>query len=106
MLLWVRLLSQHKKSLAVAARELQFSSQCIFKIPSYFVLLMFAEHFRGQFDKRQVAVKRILPESFTLADREVDLLRQSDEHPNVIRYFCMVSCACVYILLCAMHNGT
>ena len=53
-------------------------------------------HFRGQFDKRQVAVKRILPECFTLADREVDLLRQSDEHPNVIRYFCMVSCVCVY----------
>ena len=46
---------------------------------------------RGQFDKRPVAVKRILPECFTLADREVDLLRQSDEHPNVIRYFCMVS---------------
>ena len=53
-------------------------------------------YFRGQFDKRQVAVKRILPECFTLADREVDLLRQSDEHPNVIRYFCMVSCVCLY----------
>ena len=60
---------------------------------------MFDTHFRGQFDKRQVAVKRILPESFTLADREVDLLRQSDEHPNVVRYFCMVCCACVYNLV-------
>ena len=43
---------------------------------------------RGQFDNRQVAVKRILPECFSFADREVQLLRESDEHPNVIRYFC------------------
>lgn len=44
--------------------------------------------FRGQFDNRPVAVKRILPECFSFADREVQLLRESDEHPNVIRYFC------------------
>lgn len=45
--------------------------------------------FRGQFDNRNVAVKRLLPECFTVADREVCLLRESDQHPNVIRYFCM-----------------
>uniref|UniRef100_A0A672LY02 Serine/threonine-protein kinase/endoribonuclease IRE1 n=1 Tax=Sinocyclocheilus grahami TaxID=75366 RepID=A0A672LY02_SINGR len=44
--------------------------------------------YRGQFDNRPVAVKRILPECFSFADREVQLLRESDEHPNVIRYFC------------------
>lgn len=44
--------------------------------------------FRGMFDNRDVAVKRLLPECFTFADREVSLLRESDEHPNVIRYFC------------------
>ncbi|KAG8446071.1 hypothetical protein GDO86_013807 [Hymenochirus boettgeri] len=44
--------------------------------------------YRGQFDNRDVAVKRILPECFSFADREVQLLRESDEHPNVIRYFC------------------
>ncbi|KAI4822421.1 hypothetical protein KUCAC02_007972, partial [Chaenocephalus aceratus] len=44
--------------------------------------------YRGQFDNRAVAVKRILPECFSFADREVQLLRESDEHPNVIRYFC------------------
>lgn len=43
---------------------------------------------RGVFDNRDVAVKRILPECFSFADREVQLLRESDEHPNVIRYFC------------------
>ncbi|XP_063312230.1 serine/threonine-protein kinase/endoribonuclease IRE1 isoform X1 [Pelobates fuscus] len=44
--------------------------------------------YRGQFDNRDVAVKRILPECFSFADREVQLLRESDEYPNVIRYFC------------------
>jgi serine/threonine-protein kinase/endoribonuclease IRE1 len=34
-------------------------------------------------------VKRVLAACFTIADREVELLRESDEHPNVIRYFCM-----------------
>ena len=45
--------------------------------------------FRGKFDNRDVAVKRVLAACFTIADREVELLRESDEHPNVIRYFCM-----------------
>ena len=39
----------------------------------------------GVFDGRPIAVKRMLPECFTFADREVDLLRESDEHHNVIR---------------------
>ncbi len=46
--------------------------------------------YRGRFDGRDVAVKRLLPECFSFADREVELLRESDLHPNVIRYFCMV----------------
>ncbi|KAL8174938.1 UNVERIFIED_CONTAM: hypothetical protein K2H54_006752 [Gekko kuhli] len=44
--------------------------------------------FRGHFDGRRVAVKRLLPEYTHLVDREVQLLRESDEHPNVVRYFC------------------
>ncbi|KAK2160612.1 hypothetical protein LSH36_129g02047 [Paralvinella palmiformis] len=43
---------------------------------------------RGRYDDRDVAVKRLLPECFSFADREVQLLRESDFHPNVIRYFC------------------
>lgn len=35
-----------------------------------------------------MAVKRLLPDCFTFADREVALLRESDAHANVIRYFC------------------
>lgn len=44
--------------------------------------------FQGTFEERHVAVKRLLPECFTLADREVALLRESDAHENVVRYFC------------------
>ncbi|XP_022905104.2 serine/threonine-protein kinase/endoribonuclease IRE1 [Onthophagus taurus] len=44
--------------------------------------------YKGEFDKRKVAVKRLLPECFNFADREVALLRESDAHPNVIRYYC------------------
>lgn len=45
--------------------------------------------YRGKFDGREVAVKRVIAD-IRLADREVDLLRESDTHRNVIRYFCMV----------------
>lgn len=48
----------------------------------------FVSLFRGEFDGRAVAVKRLLPECFTFADREVTLLRESDAHANVVRYFC------------------
>ncbi|XP_043279722.1 serine/threonine-protein kinase/endoribonuclease IRE1 isoform X2 [Venturia canescens] len=44
--------------------------------------------YKGQFDGRSVAVKRLLPDCFTFADREVALLRESDAHANVVRYFC------------------
>uniref|UniRef100_A0A8C7HWE1 non-specific serine/threonine protein kinase n=1 Tax=Oncorhynchus kisutch TaxID=8019 RepID=A0A8C7HWE1_ONCKI len=49
----------------------------------------------GRFDGRRVAVKRILPECFDVAEREVQLLRESDEHPNVIRY---------YLYICNVYN--
>lgn len=54
---------------------------------------------RGRFDNRDVAVKRVLPECFNFADREVELLRESDQHPNVIRYFCMVSPLVLYFFV-------
>lgn len=58
------------------------------EIPQITILYFLHLSTRGQFDNRPVAVKRILPECFSFADREVQLLRESDEHPNVIRYFC------------------
>ena len=48
--------------------------------------------YKGKFDGREVAVKRVLAACFSIADREVELLRESDEHPHVVRYFCMEQC--------------
>ncbi|GIY10862.1 hypothetical protein CDAR_190031 [Caerostris darwini] len=45
--------------------------------------------YKGMFENRHVAVKRVLPECFSIANREVDMLQESDKHPNVIRYYCM-----------------
>lgn len=50
--------------------------------------LFHSASFRGEFDGRAVAVKRLLPDCFMFADREVALLRESDAHANVVRYFC------------------
>lgn len=43
--------------------------------------------FKGSFDGRDVAVKRMLKEFYEVASHEVSLLQQHDDHPNVIRYF-------------------
>ncbi|KAK4057090.1 bifunctional endoribonuclease/protein kinase ire1 [Microbotryomycetes sp. JL221] len=43
---------------------------------------------RGEFQGRAVAVKRLLRDFVTIATHEVNLLQESDDHPNVIRYFC------------------
>uniref|UniRef100_A0A158P7F7 non-specific serine/threonine protein kinase n=1 Tax=Angiostrongylus cantonensis TaxID=6313 RepID=A0A158P7F7_ANGCA len=38
--------------------------------------------YRGKFDGRDVAVKRVISEFVKLVDREADLLRESDTHPH------------------------
>lgn len=43
--------------------------------------------YRGSFGGRDVAVKRMLLEFYEIASHEVSLLQESDDHPNVIRYF-------------------
>ena len=57
------------------------------------LLFKFNRHIQqiGTFENRPVAVKRLLPECYTLADREVELLRDADQHQNVLRYFCTES---------------
>ncbi|CAJ0959673.1 unnamed protein product, partial [Mesorhabditis belari] len=47
--------------------------------------------YKGKFDSRDVAVKRVVSEFIRSVDREVDHLRESDTHPHVIRYFCKES---------------
>ncbi|KAJ1663693.1 bifunctional endoribonuclease/protein kinase ire1 [Coemansia sp. RSA 1646] len=44
--------------------------------------------YRGEFQGRAVAVKRLLLDFYDVADHEVQVLQESDTHPNVIRYFC------------------
>ncbi|KAK2822994.1 hypothetical protein FQN49_007576, partial [Arthroderma sp. PD_2] len=44
--------------------------------------------YKGSFDGRNVAVKRLLVEFYDIAAHEVGLLQESDDHNNVIRYFC------------------
>lgn len=43
--------------------------------------------FSGSFEGRPVAIKRMLPHFFSLAEHEISLLQSLDDHPNVIRYF-------------------
>lgn len=43
--------------------------------------------YKGGFEGRKVAVKRLLLDFYDVAETEVTLLRDSDHHPNVIRYF-------------------
>ena len=50
---------------------------------------------RGTFDKRPVAVKRILPECFEMADREVHLLLYTFTESSQ----CLLTCMCMYCTL-------
>ncbi|CAG8528964.1 14687_t:CDS:2, partial [Racocetra persica] len=44
--------------------------------------------YKGSFEGRDVAIKRLLLDFYEIAYHEVSLLQESDDHPNVIRYYC------------------
>ncbi|TID21885.1 hypothetical protein CANINC_003369 [Pichia inconspicua] len=56
------------------------------------VTLGFGSHgtmvFKGYFENRPVAVKRMLLDFYDVASHEINLLQESDDHSNVVRYFC------------------
>ncbi|KAI0922527.1 hypothetical protein AcV5_009475 [Taiwanofungus camphoratus] len=63
-------------------------------VPSLIVsdtILGFGSHgtvvYKGSLQGRAVAVKRLLQDFVTLYSREVNILQESDDHPNVIRYY-------------------
>uniref|UniRef100_A0A3Q2Z839 non-specific serine/threonine protein kinase n=1 Tax=Hippocampus comes TaxID=109280 RepID=A0A3Q2Z839_HIPCM len=89
---WVRSPSPHPKPLGAAAREHSssgmFESGRVCPPSDHLPRTSGCTRPRGNFDGRRAAVKRILPECLEVAEREVQLLRESDTHPNVIRYFC------------------
>ena len=43
--------------------------------------------YEGSFQGRAVAVKRFQQEFISLATHEVSILKQYDDHPNVVRYY-------------------
>ena len=43
--------------------------------------------YEGTFQGRAVAIKRLIRDHVTLAEREINHLKRADDHPNVIRYF-------------------
>ena len=43
--------------------------------------------YKRQFQNRPVAVKRLLIDFYDIASKEIQLLSESDDHPNVIRYY-------------------
>ncbi|KAG0199934.1 bifunctional endoribonuclease/protein kinase ire1 [Mortierella sp. GBA30] len=48
--------------------------------------------YKGNYDGRAVAVKRLLIDFYDVAFHEVRLLQESDDHPNVVRYFRSEQC--------------
>ncbi|KAK7203774.1 hypothetical protein BZA70DRAFT_259474 [Myxozyma melibiosi] len=56
------------------------------------VVLGYGSHgtvvYAGTFENREVAVKRMLLDFYDVASHEISLLQESDDHPNIVRYFC------------------
>jgi serine/threonine-protein kinase/endoribonuclease IRE1 len=46
--------------------------------------------YAGFLDGRKIAIKRMLSTYYELAKKEVAIFLESDEHPNVVRYFAKV----------------
>ncbi|KRZ03121.1 Serine/threonine-protein kinase/endoribonuclease ire-1 [Trichinella zimbabwensis] len=47
--------------------------------------------YKGDFDGHPIAVKQMIRHFASVAHHEVQVLRRSDRHPNVIRYYCTES---------------
>ncbi|KAI9227057.1 MAG: kinase-like domain-containing protein [Piptocephalis tieghemiana] len=47
---------------------------------------------RGRFQGREVAVKRVLLDFYTVAEHEVAILQASDDHAHIVRYFGREQC--------------
>ncbi|KAL2861241.1 bifunctional endoribonuclease/protein kinase IRE1 [Aspergillus lucknowensis] len=62
--------------------------------------------YRGSFDGRDVAVKRMLVEFYDIASHEVGLLQESDDHNNVIRYYCREQAAGFFYIALELCPGS
>lgn len=61
---------------------------------------------QGKFQGRPVAVKRILLDFCDIASQEIKLLTESDDHPNVVRYFCSESTEKFLYIALELCNST
>lgn len=61
---------------------------------------------QGSFQGRPVAVKRMLLDFCDIASQEIKLLTESDDHPNVVRYFCSESTEKFLYIALELCNST
>ena len=45
------------------------------------------EVFKGKFENREIAVKRVFKEHYVMAEREAELLRCGEFHKHVLHYY-------------------
>ena len=43
--------------------------------------------YRGKFQRRPIAIKKVLRDLAKMVDREVSIMLKTDRHPNILRYF-------------------
>ncbi|KAH6571314.1 hypothetical protein BASA60_007226 [Batrachochytrium salamandrivorans] len=48
--------------------------------------------YKGYFEGREIAIKRLLLDFYEVADHEVKILQEADHHSNVIRYYIQEQC--------------
>ena len=71
-----------------------YSRQCVHNVLVVILYRVLSLDCRGEFDKRKVAVKRILKESFLVANREV----------SICTYVCMYR-YCTYLNVLSLSNN-
>ena len=43
--------------------------------------------YRGKFQRRPIAIKRVVRDLKKVVDREISIMLQTDQHPNILKYF-------------------
>ena len=43
--------------------------------------------YKGMFQRRPIAIKRVVRDLAKIVDREISIMLQTDRHPNILKYF-------------------
>ena len=43
--------------------------------------------YKGMFQRRPIAIKRVVRDLAKMVDREISIMLQTDRHPNILKYF-------------------